>query len=500
MNSWGIAVDNGHQVVTAKDVGKLVRAPDNLGPAELAVGHTRWATTGAVTECNAHPHTDCTGQVAVVHNGIVENYVELKADLLARGHHFASQTDSEVIAHLVEEALAANPDRTLAEAVRQVSLLLEGMNAIVAMDVARGELAAYKNGSPLVVGLDEGANYVASDIAALLKHTRHIIWLRDGQVASISKDKVSLMEAATGEPVPLVVERVAWDPQQAELGAYPHYLEKEIWEQPGLLRQIAAEGLEQARGLAHFLSAASDVYFTGCGTAFHAGLMGTYVLAQVGGRLAHAVYAHELSTFAPLLRAPQAVVALSQSGETIDVLDAVRAAHRSDVAVAALVNVPGSTLSREADTTLLLGAGPEKCVLSTKAFTAKVAYLLLAAGALRGTEEEMRAVLSAAAAEMDAMRTDGRLDTVRALAERIQDREHLFIVGRGAGYPLALEAALKVKEVSYMHAEGFASGELKHGVIALVEAGTPCLVLAPSGPEEAQALHHRRASSRRAAR
>ena len=227
-DSWGIAVDNGRQVVTAKDVGKLVRAPDNLGPAELAVGHTRWATTGAVTECNAHPHTDCTGQVAVVHNGIVENYVELKADLLARGHHFASQTDSEVIAHLVEEALAANPDRTLAEAVRQVSLLLEGMNAIVAMDVARGELAAYKNGSPLVVGLDEGANYVASDIAALLKHTRHIIWLRDGQVASISKDKVSLMEAATGEPVPLVVERVAWDPQQAELGAYPHYLEKEI--------------------------------------------------------------------------------------------------------------------------------------------------------------------------------------------------------------------------------------------------------------------------------
>ena len=227
-NFWGVAVDNGHHVHTVKDVGKLGAAPTGLGEAELAIGHTRWATTGAVTCPNAHPHSDCTGQLAVVHNGIVENYVELKEGLLARGHQFASETDSEVIAHLLEEAVAANPEWNLAEALRRVCLGLHGMNAVVAMDVTRDELAAFKNGSPLVIGVDEGANYLASDIAALLKHTRQIIWVRDGQVASVSKDRVRLMDAATGEAITAIVERVAWDPQQAELGTYQHYLEKEI--------------------------------------------------------------------------------------------------------------------------------------------------------------------------------------------------------------------------------------------------------------------------------
>jgi glucosamine--fructose-6-phosphate aminotransferase (isomerizing) len=487
-DSWGIALDQGGQVTTIKDVGKLVAAPTGMGESTLAIGHTRWATTGAVTHANAHPHTDCTGRLALVHNGIVENYLDLKEGLLARGHRFQSETDSEVVAHLLEEELAADPAMPLAEALRRVSLKLTGLNAVVAMDVTRDEMAAVKNGSPLVIGLNGGSNYLASDVAALLPHTRRIVWVRDGQVASVSRDAVRLVDAATGAPIATQEEQIAWDPQQAALGLYKHYLEKEIWEQPGLLRQIAREGQEQARQLADFFTAASDLYFTACGTAYHAGLMGSYILAQVGGRMAHSIYAHELDEFAPFLHEPQAVVALSQSGETIDVLDAVRAAHRSAVPVAALVNVPGSTLSREADLTLLLGAGPEKCVLSTKAFTAKVAYLMLAAGAMSGREAEMHAALSAAAAEMDIQRTDGRMDTVRALAERIVDRAHMFVVGRGACYPLALEAALKVKEVSYMHAEGFAAGELKHGVIALVEPGTPCLVFAPEGPEEAHAL------------
>jgi glutamine---fructose-6-phosphate transaminase (isomerizing) len=487
-DSWGIAVDHDGQVHTAKDIGKLVAAPTTLGESSLAIGHTRWATTGAVTHDNAHPHSDCSGRLAIVHNGIVENYVELREGLLARGHHFKSETDSEVIAHLLEEELAARGDAGLAEALRRVSLLLHGMNAVVAMDVGRDEMAAVKNGSPMVIGVNGGSNYLASDIAALLKHTRQIIWLRDGQVASVSRERVSIVDAATGAPIEALVEEVAWDAQQAELGPFQHYLEKEIWEQPGLLRRIVAEGGEQAGQLAAFLTAASDIYFTGCGTAYHAGLMANYILADVGKRMAHSIYAHELPSFAPFLHAPQAVVALSQSGETIDVLDAVRAAQRSAVPVAALVNVPGCTLSREADYTLYLGAGPEKCVLSTKAFTAKVAYLMLAAGAMSGREAEMADALSAAAAEMDAQRADGRMDAVRALAERIVDRQHMFVVGRGYCYPLALESALKVKEVSYMHAEGFAAGELKHGVIALVEEGTPCLVFAPDGPDLAQAL------------
>jgi len=486
-DSWGVAVGAGGAVHTAKDVGKLVAAPEGLPMGELALGHTRWATTGAVTVENAHPHHDCTGRLALVHNGIVENYAPLRELLIERGHIFQSETDSEVAAHLLEEEVAAlepAPGR-LAEALRQVALRIEGLNALAAFDVATGELAAVKNGSPLIVGLDPtgGAHYLASDVASLLAHTRDIVYVRDDQVVSLRPDGAHVFDAATGAPVALEVERIHWRSEEAELGDYHHFLEKEIWEQAPLLERIAAEGVEQGTRLAAFLDRARGLHFVACGTAYHAALIGRYLLAMEAGRAAIATHAHEFATFAPLLGDGDAVVAFSQSGETIDVLDAVRAGRARGATSAALVNVPGSTLTREVDLALMLGAGPEKSVLSTKTFTAKVAYLLLAAGALAGDPGRHVATLRAAGRDMEELRTDGRLDTIRDVAHRIVDRDDMFVLGHGLGYPLALEAALKIKEVTYIHAEGLPAGELKHGTIALIEEGTPVLVFVPDGPD-----------------
>ena len=489
-DSWGIAVGAHGSVHTARDVGKLGAPPDGLPAAGLALGHTRWATTGAVTEANAHPHRDCTGRIALVHNGVIENYILLREALLQRGHIFRSQTDTEVAAHMVEEELDAlgNHPGALAEALRRVSLKIHGLNALAALDVGTGELAAVKNGSPLVLGLNGGSNYLASDQAALLAHTDRLVFVRDGQVVSLRPDGVEVFDALTGAPAPLEAERVHWRPEEAELNGYHHFLEKEIWEQPALLRRIAAEGEAQASGLAGFLDAAQGLHFVACGTAYHAALAGRYLLATEAHLPAVASHAHEFGTFAPLLGPGDAVLAFSQSGETIDVLDAIRAGRAAGAKVGALVNVPGSTLTREADFRLMLGAGPEKSVLSTKTFMAKLAYLLLAAGALGGDPQRHVPTLQAAADDIDSFRTDGRLDALRDVAHRIVDRDHLFLLGRGLGYPMALEGALKIKEVTYIHAEGFPAGELKHGVIALIEPGTPVFVFAPADADEAHML------------
>ena len=495
-DSWGVAVSDDGAVRRARDVGKLDAAPDGLPRASLALGHTRWATTGAVTIENAHPHVGCGEHLTLVHNGIVENYAVLREGLLARGHTFHSETDSEVAIHLLEEELEASDPGAygtpvagdLAEALRRVSLQLHGLNALAALDARSGELAAVKNGSPLIIGLGAGASYLASDIASLLAHTRRLVYVRDNQVVSLRPGGVEVFEAETGAPVALDVEEVQWRPEEAELDGYHHFLEKEIWEQSPLLRRIATDGLEQAAGLARFLAEAKALHFVACGTAYHAALAGRYLLALEAGRAASATHAHEFGSFAELVGAGDGVVAFSQSGETIDVLDAVRAGRARGARLAALVNVPGSTLTREVDSALMLGAGPEKSVLSTKTFTAKIAYLTLAAGALAGEPRRHVAALQVAADDIDAMRDDGRLDTIRDIAHRIVDQDNLFVLGRGLGYPLALEAALKIKEVSYIHAEGLPAGELKHGTIALIEPGTPVIVFVPAGADEGALL------------
>jgi glucosamine--fructose-6-phosphate aminotransferase (isomerizing) len=480
-DSWGVTVASDGRAVLERRVGKIGEAVADLPPSPIGLGHTRWATHGGVTEPNAHPHLDCAGRLALVHNGIVTNYRELRDRLRLAGHRFRSETDTEAVVHLLEDCLGrtpAGPDQ-LAQAVMAAFRELEGLNAIAALDVRTGQLAAAKSGSPLVLGWGERGHMLASDYSALLEHTRRVTFVEDGQAALVTGEGCRVFDVASGRPVEPPVVEVEWEAAATELGGYPDYMTKEIHEQPAVLRRIADGWRQHACGLATLLRDAEDVFVVGCGTAGHAALAAQYLLARIAGRRVTFATGSEFSYLQDFVGENSLVVALSQSGETIDVIEAMRAARARGARLAALVNVEGSTLWRMAEHRVPLGAGPERCVLSTKSFLAKLAILLMAAHELIGHVETGEDLVRRAADEVERLLGDHRRDLVREIAEQIHRREHLFVIGRGPSYPLALEAALKVKEVSYVHAEGFAGGELKHGVIALIEPGTPCLVLAP---------------------
>jgi glucosamine--fructose-6-phosphate aminotransferase (isomerizing) len=483
-DSWGIATRH-EGLLVEKHVGKIGQATTSLPGGSAALGHTRWATHGGVTEANAHPHLDCQGRLAVIHNGIIENYEELKRELIEHGHTFASQTDTEVVCHLLEEQLkertepAQGCDRLL-HSLLTVFRRLDGLSAISVLDPELHCIAAAKNGSPLVLGYGEHGNFLASDSSALLEHTRRLTFLEDGQAALISTDAVAVYDVETGRELSEArIWDITWQEERADLDGHPHFMTKEIHEQPSVLRRLAAERVGDAAELAERIMAASTVHFVGCGTASHAARCGEYLFSRIASRQANCVVGSEFGYLADFLDERSLVVGLSQSGETIDLLDSMKAAQKRGANLAALVNVEGSSLYRLVDQPILLSAGPERCVLATKSFTAKLGVLLMAAYAARGQADEGRALVERAADEIQAFLSDGRVELMRELAERFASAEHLYVIGRGPSYPMALEAALKIKEVTYMHAEGFAGGELKHGVIALIEPGTPCLVLAP---------------------
>jgi len=509
-DSWGIAArQNGSalaRLLVEKHTGKIGQATTSLPGSASALGHTRWATHGGVTEANAHPHLDCQGRLAVIHNGIIENHTELRRELVAAGHTFNSQTDTEVVCHLLEDDLrqddtaeaiershgatvrsheATRPTEAgcerLIQALMRVFRRLDGLSAISVLDPQEQCIAAAKNGSPLVLGWGTDGNYLASDSSALLEHTRKLTFLEDGQAALIGTDFVQVYDAASGQPRAEVrIWDITWQEEVDSLDGYPHYMTKEINEQPLVLRRLAAERAGDAQQLADAIQQASTVHFVGCGSAANAARCGEYLFSRIASRQANCVVGSEFGYLADFLDARSLVVGLSQSGETIDLLESMKSARRRGAALAALVNVEGSSLYRLVDHSILLSAGPERCVLATKSFTAKLGVLLMAAYAAEGRLEEGRALLERAADEIQSFLTDGRVEQIQALAARIAASEHLYVIGRGPSYPMALEAALKIKEVSYIHAEGFAGGELKHGVIALVEAGTPCVVLAPN--------------------
>ena len=481
-DSWGIAVGADARVALERRIGKIGDATPELPPSTIGIGHTRWATHGGVTETNAHPHVDCTGRLALIHNGIVSNYRELRDPLARAGHRFRSETDTEVVAHLIEDCLKSTPagPEQLVRATMAAFRRLQGLNAIAVADVGAGQIAAAKSGSPLVLGWTEHGHLLASDFSALLEHTRRVTFVDDGQAVLLSRERCRVFDAGTGGELTPSITEVGWEAAATELCGYPDYMTKEIHEQPAVLRQLAVAGREHAQRLAAMIRAAADVFVVGCGTAGHAALAGQYLLARIAGRRVTVATASEFPYLVDFVGEGALVIALSQSGETIDVIDAVRAARQRGARVAALVNVEGSTLWRLADLTVPLGAGPERCVLATKSFTAKLAMLLLTAYELAGDVGAAATLIERAADEIERLLADDRRDLIRRIAETMYTGEHLFVIGRGPSYPLALEAALKVKEVSYIHAEGFAGGDLKHGVIALIEPGTPCLVLAPN--------------------
>ncbi|MFD8058045.1 glutamine--fructose-6-phosphate transaminase (isomerizing) [Streptomyces cyaneofuscatus] len=504
-DSAGVAVLADGGLAAAKKAGKLVNLEKELGDRPLpagrtGIGHTRWATHGAPNDVNAHPHLDNAGRVAVVHNGIIENFAALRRELTGRGHALGSETDTEVVAHLLAEAFSAGGD--LADAMRQVCRRLEGAFTLVAVHADQPDVVVgARRNSPLVVGVGQDEWFLASDVAAFIAHTRSAIELGQDQVVELSREGVTVT-GFDGDLAEVREYHVDWDASAAEKGGYASFMLKEIADQPQavadtLLGRIDGEGslsLDEVRIPDAELREVDKVVIVACGTAFHAGMIAKYAIEHWTRLPCETELASEFRYRDPILDQRTLVIAISQSGETMDTLMALRHAREQGAKVLAICNTNGSTIPRESDAVLYTHAGPEVAVASTKAFLTQLVACYLVAlylGQLRGTKwgDEIRTVvrqLSAISGEVE--RVLETMEPVRALARSLAHHDTVLFLGRHVGYPVALEGALKLKELAYMHAEGFAAGELKHGPIALIEEGLPVVVIVPS-PRGRSVLH-----------
>ncbi|MFN8155802.1 MAG: glutamine--fructose-6-phosphate transaminase (isomerizing) [Candidatus Nanopelagicales bacterium] len=500
-DSAGVAVVADHELDTRKKAGKLANLETLLGndplpQSTIGIGHTRWATHGGPTDLNAHPHVSEDGKVAIIHNGIIENFAELRGELTANGVTLASDTDSEVVAHLLA-AVLPSVGMNLAEAMRVVCRRLSGAFTLVAVhsDMPDVVVGARRN-SPLVVGRGEGENFLASDVAAFVAHTRHATELGQDQVVELRRDSITVTDF-DGLPAEVNDFEVTWDAAAAEKGGYETFMAKEIYEQPKavsdtLLGRVDGSGrlhLDEMRLTENDLRSIDKVVVIACGTAYHAGLVAKYALEHWTRVPCEVELASEFRYRDPVVGHRTLVVAISQSGETMDTLMALRYAREQGAKVLAICNTQGSTIPRESDAVLYTHAGPEVAVASTKAFLTQIVATYLVAlyvAQVRGNKfgDEIQAVVR----DLNDMpqKIDLVLDTteeVKALAQELKDAKSVLFIGRHVGYPVALEGALKLKELAYMHAEGFAAGELKHGPIALLEDGVPviCIVPPPSG-------------------
>ncbi|MBI5610143.1 MAG: glutamine--fructose-6-phosphate transaminase (isomerizing) [Deltaproteobacteria bacterium] len=503
-DSAGLALVEGGGIQLRRAVGKL-RNLDKLlleQPVQgtVGIGHTRWATHGRPTEMNAHPH--CVGTVAVVHNGIIENHLELKAELRERGHVFASETDTEVYAHLIDEQLQKGLD--LPEAVRQSAMQVRGSYAIAVVDSSRPDrLVVAKQQSPLIIGLGDGENFAASDIPAVIAHTRNVIYLEDGDFAQIQRDNVQIWRLADGATVERAATHIGWSAVAAEKGGFKHFMLKEIHEQSRAItdtvrgRASVEQGdvfFEELRLTAEDLAAINRIVVVACGTSWHAGLVGKHYLETATRLPVEVDLASEFRYRDPVIDGQTLVVAISQSGETADTLAAIVEAKARGAKTAAICNVIGSSIARAAGDVVYTHAGPEIGVASTKAFTTQMVALYLLAvylGRRRGklSEAAARNLLTTLAQVPSAVEQAITLNWhVRDVARRYMDAQSALYLGRGMQHPIALEGALKLKEISYIHAEGYAAGEMKHGPIALVDEHTPTVIVAPRGPNYEKTL------------
>ena len=504
-DSAGVALQSDGGIVTVKRSGKLARLEEALGEdrppvTTTGIGHTRWATHGGPTDVNAHPHTAGEGRVAVIHNGIIENFAPLKAGLVADGVEFASQTDTEVAAHLLAAAYDSTGDLTTA--MQEVSRRLEGAFTLLAVAAdAPGVVVGARRNSPLVVGVGEGANYLGSDVAAFIGHTHEAIELGQDEIVTITPASVSITDF-DGDPVEGRRYTVDWDAAAAEKAGYPSFMAKEINEQPHavadtLLGRTDAAGrlvLDELHIDETVLRRIDKIVVVACGTAAYAGQVARYAIEHWCRIPVEVELAHEFRYRDPVVNEKTLVVAISQSGETMDTIMAVRHAREQGARVIAVCNTRGSTIPRESDAALYTHAGPEIAVASTKAFLAQITacYLLgLYLAQLRGNKfaDEIGQILGQLKAMPDAIqKVLDSLDQVRQMARWMADTRSVLFLGRHVGYPVAMEGALKLKELAYIHAEGFAAGELKHGPIALIEAGQPVFVIVPS-PRSRDSLH-----------
>ncbi|WP_299952392.1 glutamine--fructose-6-phosphate transaminase (isomerizing) [uncultured Modestobacter sp.] len=509
-DSAGVAVLADGRLSTAKKAGKLANLEKELAEAGLpastiGIGHTRWATHGGPTDRNAHPHVSADGSVAVIHNGIIENFAPLRAECEATGVEFSSETDTEVVAHLLAAVYAETPEGSgrLAEAMRTVSRRLEGAFTLVATHAAEPDtVVASRRNSPLVVGVGEGEYFLGSDVAAFIAHTRNALELGQDQVVELHRTRgvtVTDFDGASVEPTAYTVD---WDAAAAEKGGYDWFMLKEIAEQPQavadtLLGRLGEQGelvLDEVRLSDQDLRDIDKVFVVACGTAYHAGLIAKYAIEHWTRIPVEVELASEFRYRDPVLDRSTLVVVVSQSGETMDTLMALRHAKDQKARVLAICNANGSTIPRESDAVLYTHAGPEVAVASTKGFLTQVVacYLVgLFLAQVRGVKyaDEVAAIVEDLRALPDQIRAVlSSMDPVRELARSLATEDTLLFLGRHVGYPVALEGALKLKELAYIHAEGFAAGELKHGSIALIDQGTPVVVVVPS-PRSRESVH-----------
>ena len=495
-DSAGIAVlTEGGEVFIEKKAGKLTNLTDHLNgdapSGHPGIGHTRWATHGEPNDTNAHPHTDCTGRLALIHNGIIENYAEIKDRLIGAGHRFTSDTDTEVLAHLIETMYAGD----LVEAVRAALNEVRGAYAIGVMHTDHPDrIVGARMNVPLIVGLGDGEGFIASDVPAILEHTKHVVILHEGDIADVTPDGTRIL-SLDGREVHRDPTEIHWNLEAAEKGGFAHFTLKEIYEQPHAIQEslrgrVDALGnvrLPELAAIDERLRAAERVYVVGCGTASYAAHVAAYLIQEWAGIPATMQVGSEMRYSPPPIDDRTLVIGVSQSGETADTLAPLKLAEERGATVVVVTNVVGSAITREADAVCYLQAGPEIAVASTKAFVTQVLVLQMIAlhlARLRGTlsESQMRTFGTALRSlPRLAAETLQLAPAIKKLARRYADARDFIFVGRGVGFPIAMEGALKLKELSYVHAEGYAAGELKHGPIALLDPDTPLLAIATKG-------------------
>jgi len=494
-DSAGVAVVGPEGIALRRSAGKLVNLENAIRTQPVdglyGVGHTRWATHGRPTEENAHPHRDCTGKIVVVHNGIIENYLELKHELQSQGHEFKTETDTEIVAHLVEREMHGDG---LENAVRRALTFMRGMFALVLVSVEDPEkIVAVRNGPPIVIGLGKDEFFVASDIPAILSHTRDVVFLGDEEMAVITRSGVQFTDYS-GRAVSKTTQRVLWDPIAAEKGGHKHFMLKEIYEQPTAARDtiLGRVSLERGRIFLEDLNISDETFrslekvtIIACGTSWHAGLVGKYLIEALAQLPVEVDYGSEYRYRNPIVAGKELALVITQSGETADTLAALREARRKGASSIAVCNVVGSMATREAHGTVYTHAGPEIGVASTKAFTSQLVALQLLAiylGQIRGTllpdaaKPHLDALMQLPLQLEQALKCDPLIEEI---AKRFYQRSDFLYLGRGINYPIALEGALKLKEISYIHAEGYPAGEMKHGPIALIDEHMPVVTIAP---------------------
>ncbi len=475
-DSWGVAYSQGETLGLLRKVGKIGEfnlENKQLAESTLAIGHSRWATHGGVTEANAHPHIDEASKIAIVHNGIIENFRELKEELIQKGHIFKSQTDSEVIVHLLDEYCKTEDFEASA---KKTLNRLKGRYSVLAIKAGEQKIIAARRGSPLIIGVGENEFFIASDIPAFLNHTRKVMYLDDNEMVVIN-DKPLFYKLDTQAPLQKRVVEIEWEEENAEKGDFKHFMMKEIMEQKDTIYRAINQDEKEILALAEEVKKAYGTFLIGCGTAGKVCLAASYLFSKISKRHVNVIIGSEFPSHQEFLKEKSLIIAVSQSGETADTLEAIEVAKKKGAKVLSIVNVEGSTMDRESDFAIHIKAGPEKAVASTKATTSQLAILTLLAYACVDQLAEGKRLLIDTAGEINDMLNPRYEEHIHALAEKIQSVESMYVIGKAINYPMALEAAIKLQEVSYIHAEGFAGGELKHGPIALISKGTPCVVL-----------------------